>query len=84
MLTLTQVVVRVLEAQEEEVLVVALEVQVQLITQQVHLMDNLELLILAVEVEPEDHVVVLVLEQEVVVQEQLSLDSQDLLDQEYL
>jgi len=38
---------------------------------------------LVVEVEPEDHAEVLVLEQEVVDQEQLSLDSQDHQDLEY-
>jgi hypothetical protein len=45
---------------------------------------NLALPILVVVVELEDQTVVLTLEQELVVQEQLSLDSQDLLDQEYL
>ena len=57
--------------------------QVELVIQHTRRKVNLALLILVVEVEPEDQAVVVVLEQEVVDQGQLSLDSQDHQDLEY-
>ena len=57
--------------------------QVELVVQHTRHKVNLALLILVVEVEPEDQAVVVVLEQEVVDQGQLSLDSQDHQDLEY-
>ena len=74
-----------LEVQVVEVQVVKKIVclEVEIIIQQLQQMDSLALLILVVEVEPEDQTVVAVLEQEVVDQEQLSLDFQDHQDLEY-
>ena len=57
--------------------------EVEIVIQQLQQMDSLERSTLVVEVEPEDQTVVLVLEQEVVDQEQLSLDFQDHQDLEY-
>ncbi len=74
-----------LEVQVVEVQVVKkiVYLEVEIIIQQLQQMDSLALLILVVEVEPEDQTVVLVLEQEVVDQGQLSLDFQDHQDLEY-
>ena len=68
------------QVEEEEV---DNKAQVQLVVQHTRHKVNLSLLILVVEVEPEDQAVVVVLEQEVVDQGQLSLDSQDHQDLEY-
>ena len=74
-----------LEVQVVEVQVVKKIVclEVEIVIQQLQQMDSLERSTLVVEVEPEDQTVVLVLEQEVVDQEQLSLDFQDHQDLEY-
>tara|TARA_R100000657_G_C4565392_1_gene32929 strand:- start:42 stop:311 length:270 start_codon:yes stop_codon:yes gene_type:complete len=72
----------VLEVQVEEAEVVIKD-QVELVIQHIQLKVNLEMPTSVVEEVVVDHAEVLVLEQEVVAQEQLSLDFQDHQDLEY-